>query len=113
MRPKKRIPTWCIWDRYRIDFSCVGSPARKRGHSNFIHHCARIAPTKCRQKSPLTWQNIGDNPRALSLANRIKQAGELLGRSGLQLPRVPSLNTDRADFTEAAVRGYRLGYQRQ
>lgn len=65
------------------------------------------------KKGPLAWQNIGDNPQALSLANRTKKAGELLGRSGLQLPRVPSLNTDRADFTEAAICGYRLGYQRQ
>lgn len=74
---------------------------------------AGIVPTKCRQKSPLAWQNIGDYLRALSLANRTKKAGELLGRSGLQLPRVPSLNTDRADSTEAAICGYRLGYQRQ
>lgn len=74
-------------------------------------------PPLCRhradKKSPLAWQNIEDNPRPLSLANRTKKASELLGRSGLQLPRVPSLNTDHGDFTEAAVRGYRLGYQRQ
>ncbi len=29
------------------------------------------------------------------------KAGELLGRSELQLPRVPSLTTDCGDFTEA------------
>lgn len=30
-----------------------------------------------------------------------KKAGELLGRSGLQLPRVPSLNTDRKNSRQS------------
>lgn len=52
-------------------------------------------------KRPGGEANIGDNPRPLSLANRTKKAGELLGRSGLQLPRLPSLITYSNDFTEA------------
>lgn len=36
-----------------------------------------------------------------------RKAGELLGRSGLQLPRVPSLNTDRKKIlTEKNLAGY-------
>ena len=35
-----------------------------------------------------------------------KKAGELLGRSGLQLPRLPSLNTDRI-LTKKNLAGYR------
>ena len=41
-----------------------------------------------------------------------KKASELLGRSGLQLPRVPSLNTDRAKIlTEKNLAGYRRAQQ--
>lgn len=37
-----------------------------------------------------------------------KRAGELLGRSGLQLPRLPSLNIDRSKIlTEKNLAGYR------
>jgi hypothetical protein len=37
-----------------------------------------------------------------------KKASELLGRSGLQLPRLPSLNTDRRKIlTEKNLAGYR------
>ncbi len=38
----------------------------------------------------------------------IKKAGELLGRSGLQLPRVPSLNTDNGVSTKPAICGILL-----
>ena len=65
------------------------------------------------QKSSDAGPNARTQSDASVSAVTTKKASELLGRSGLQLPRVPSLNTDRADSTEAAIRGYRLGYQQQ
>lgn len=35
-----------------------------------------------------------------------RKAGELLGRSGLQLPRVPSLNTDQVKSLTENLSGY-------
>jgi len=40
-----------------------------------------------------------------------KKAGELLGRSGLQLPRVPSLNTDRRKILTEASRASKEPYR--
>jgi hypothetical protein len=78
-------------------------------------HCCRVVPAAIgwlarhpRTQKNLTEKNLAGYRRAQQDEGQIrrgdvsyvdtKKASELLGRSGLQLPRVPSLNTDHINL---------------